>query len=139
MSRVFYRRLLLLCLLICTINNIGYAYSNVAIKIQSQKDFDGLSGSINTALSNGAREIIVKIYPGTYYYKDNHLDMSGKFYPEASIIIKGNGATLVAQGIKHYTTDANWTLFSPENATLSQKNNIVEVWTPWYLDRKSVV
>ena len=132
MSRVFYRCQLLLCLFICTINNIGYAYSNVDIKIQSQNDFDGLASSINTALSNGAKEIIVKIYPGTYYYNDNHIDMSGKIYPDASIIIKGNGATLVAQGIKHYTTDSNWTSFSPDNAILSEKNNIVEVWSPWY-------
>lgn len=131
MSRVFYRCQLLLCLLICTIN-IGYAYSNVTIKIQSQKDFDSLSGSINTALSNGTKEIVVKIYPGTYHYKEDHIDLSGKNYPEASIKIKGRNTTFIASGVCYDKTDAYIGTFNPKHTVLNDKNEAVEIWTPFY-------
>ena len=132
MSRVFYRSQLLLCLFICTIINVGYAYSNVAIKIQSQKDFDSLSGSINTALSNGTKEIVVKIYPGTYHYKEDHIDLSGKNYPEASIKIKGRNTTFIASGVCYDKTDAYIGTFNPKHTVLNDRNEAVEIWTPFY-------
>ena len=76
-------------------------FTNNHVKVTSQDDFDNLGTTIMRQLSQGECEIKVSLAPGTYFYDDNHIDLSGKRYPNASIKIEGQGATLIAKGKQH--------------------------------------
>lgn len=127
----FFRFYMILCMFICTLGNL-ICYAQETIIIKTQNDFDELSSTINKSLANGYKDIHINIYPGTYYYKSDHINLAGKNYPDASIIIKGNRATLVAQGIRHYVTSACIAPFSPDHAFLYLSNDIIDVWSPLY-------
>lgn len=98
MNKFFLRISIVLCLLLCTIYNHCFADSYEIINVRDQKEFDELGNRINQFLSRGVKDINIIIAPSTFYYKDDHIDLSGKNYPESSIRIKGNGAKLVASG-----------------------------------------
>lgn len=105
--------------------------NNGIIRINNQDEFDYLGKVIIQKLSKGETEIIVSLAPGIYYYRDNHLDLSGKQYPEAKVRIQGDRATLVAAG-KRYTVGDRFEDFSPKHALLNSEKKVINVWSPFF-------
>ena len=69
-----------------------------SIQVHSQQDFDKLGTAISEQLSKGEKDIVVDFTKGNYYYKHQHLYFADKLWPETSITIRGNGATIISAG-----------------------------------------
>lgn len=67
------------------------------IRVRSQQEFDSINGRLMAAIDKGEKNIIVDIAPGTYYFKENHIDLYQK-KTNASISIRGHNAIVVAAG-----------------------------------------
>ena len=72
--------------------------SRTTIRVANQKDFDGLGSTILDCLANGKSDIVVDFAKGQYYYNELHLYYNEVKYPDASILFKGNGATIISSG-----------------------------------------
>lgn len=130
MDKYLLRSILVLCILFCTLASRCLADSLETINVRSQGDFDGLGNTINNLLLREVKDINIIIAPGAFYYKHDHIDLSGKNNPKTSIRIKGNGATLVARG-KNYGVNINYKeKFSPEHAFLNEWNDVIDIWSP---------
>lgn len=121
---------MVICMFIYTLDNLCYA--QVIINIKTQAAFEDISSTIDRTLANGSKDILINIYPGTYYYRNDHINLAGKNYPEASLRIKGRRVTLVAQGIRFVDSNNSLGAFSPEHAFLNNRNDVIDVWSPIY-------
>ena len=74
------------------------------ILIDSQGDFDRLRSSID---SIGTGEIRVQFEPGTYYYREKHLDFVNIERPGLDLSLEGNGSVLIAAGTDFVLNDEN--------------------------------
>jgi len=101
-------------------------FSNNHVRIASQEEFDNLGNTIIRMLSKGELEIRVSLAPGTYFYDDNHIDLSGKKYPNASIKIDGQKATLIAKGKRHAIGAVNDCM--PEHGFVTLSGENLELW-----------
>ena len=68
---------------------------SVVLSVTAQQDFDRLNERIDSALVAGEKEVDVRIAPGTYYFRDGHLSLSGILAPDAVLRLSGDGAVLV--------------------------------------------
>ena len=68
---------------------------SVVFSVAGQQDFDRLGERIDSVLATGEREIDVCFVPGTYFFREGHLRLSGVQAPEAVLRLQGNGAVLV--------------------------------------------
>ena len=84
------RRILTILLLACAL-----PVSARTIRVGSQHDFDRLRSSIDSV---GTGEIRVQFEPGTYYYRERHLDFLNLTDPGLDLTLEGNGAVLIAEG-----------------------------------------
>lgn len=132
------RSFIVLCMLVCTFHNQCFADSFETINVKTQKDFDELGSTINKYFTKGVNDIHINIFPGTFFYKNDHIDLAGKNYPETSIRIKGNNATLVACGISNPVTSTYRGNFLPNHAFLNERNDIIDIWTPFYQSRELI-
>lgn len=82
---------------------IGKEY---VISIDSQDDFEKMYSHIWMAIKERHYNILVKIAPGTYFYKKGHLNLNGIDNPQLSIRIEGGDTRLVAKG-EDYTPTSN--------------------------------
>lgn len=65
------------------------------INVSTQAEFDGLNTTLKKALSAKPSQLTVVIGPGTYHFRDDHLDLSGLKCPDTELRIEGEGAVLV--------------------------------------------
>lgn len=68
------------------------------IFVNNQVDFDNLGDYIINAISIGAKNIIVWISSGTFYYKDEAIKLYNFNVPDVSISIHGNNSILTGDG-----------------------------------------
>lgn len=71
--------------------------SRQLITIRTQEQFDGINKRISEVIKAGGKNIVVKIYPGTYFFNDGHIRRSNE-KNDVSISIEGDNAVLIAQG-----------------------------------------
>ena len=98
--------------------------AKTVIKINSQTDFDRISERINTILSKGETDVLVSIERGTYFFKENHVNLWGTNFPDAVLTIEGNGSTIVSAG-KDLLSGA---VVSPYKSYISHQTGIIDVW-----------
>lgn len=82
------------------------------IKIQSQEDFDNIQSLVNTAIANGATNILVLLdKEGQLYFSEKHFDLTPANYPNASSVSLSITSTpktkLIAVGDEYNAEDAN--------------------------------
>ena len=65
------------------------------VKVSTQAEFDGLNTTVKKALAAKPSQLTLVIEPGTYHFKDDHLDLSGLKCPDTELRIEGEGAVLV--------------------------------------------
>ena len=65
------------------------------IDVSTQAEFDGLNTTVKKALAAKPSQLTVVIEPGTYRFRDDHLDLSGLKCPDTELRIEGEGAILV--------------------------------------------
>jgi hypothetical protein len=69
-------------------------FLSAILSVAGQQDFDRLGERIDTVLSAGEREVNVRFAPGTYYFREGHLRLSGIEAPETIVRLSGEGAVL---------------------------------------------
>lgn len=82
---------------------IGKEY---VLLINNQTEFDNLASTIRLAIQKKQLNILVRIGPGTFYYKTGHINLNGINNPKLSIRIEGNKTRLIAKG-RDYTPREN--------------------------------
>ena len=68
---------------------------SVVLSVTGQQDFDRLDERIDSVLTAGEREVDVRFAPGTYFFREGHLRLSGLQAPDAVLRLSGEGAVLV--------------------------------------------
>lgn len=68
---------------------------SVVLSVTGQQDFDRLDERIDSVLAAGEREVDVRFAPGTYFFREGHLRLSGLQAPDAVLRLSGEGAVLV--------------------------------------------
>ena len=68
---------------------------SVVLSVTGQQDFDRLDERIDSVLTAGEREVEVQFEPGTYFFREGHLALSGIQAPDVSLRLSGEGAVLV--------------------------------------------
>lgn len=69
----------------------------VIIPVRTQEEFDAFPAQLERLLPQADR-IRVEFAPGTYYFRENHLDVRGWRHPGLEIILSGEQARFVAEG-----------------------------------------
>ena len=75
------------------------------ILVSSQQDFDNLTNRIHRTLSSRPAELKVVFEPGTYRFRDDHVNLYGEKYPETRLVFEGNGAVLVGTAPEYSFTN----------------------------------
>lgn len=70
---------------------------SVILSVTDQQDFDRLDERIDSVLTAGELEVDVRFKPGTYFFREGHLTLSGIQAPEAVLRLSGDGAVLVGE------------------------------------------
>ena len=65
------------------------------LSVTGQQEFDRLDERIDSVLATGEREVEVQFVPGTYFFREGHLTLSGIQAPGTVLHLSGNGAVLV--------------------------------------------
>ena len=71
---------------------------SVILSVNGQQDFDRLDERIDAALETGEREVDVRFAPGTYYFREGHLTLTGIHLPDAVLRLCGEGAVIMGRG-----------------------------------------
>ena len=74
------------------------------VHVSTQAEFDGLNATVRKALSAKPSSLTVRIEPGTYRFRDDHLDLSALDCPDTELRIEGEGAVLVGSAPEVKTT-----------------------------------
>ena len=88
--------MLLRLLYLYLITLIPLSLASKTIVVDDQKSFDEMQSSIISAVKSGDLDVDVIIAPGTYLFSSYHLNLSNLNYPNASISIRGNQATVIS-------------------------------------------
>ena len=67
---------------------------SVVLSVTAQQDFDRLDERIDSVLAAGERDVDVRFAPGTYFFREGHLSLSGIRAPGAVLRLGGDGAIL---------------------------------------------
>lgn len=92
-------------LLVDSLNKIKFSGISVSktknkayrIRVRSQQEFDSINGRLISAIDKGEKNIIVDVSSGTYYFKENHIDLYQK-KTNASISFRGHNTIVVPVG-----------------------------------------
>ena len=76
------------------------------IPVRTQEEFDAFPAAVERLLPD-ASSIRVEFGPGTFFFRDNHLDLRGLDRPDLEIVLAGDGTRVVA-------ADADTPAFSPD-------------------------
>lgn len=68
---------------------------SAVLSVTGQQDFDRLDHRIDSVLAAGERVVDVRFAPGTYYFRDGHLSLSGLQATDAVLRLSGNGTVVV--------------------------------------------
>ena len=79
------------------------------IPVRSQEEFDAFPEAVERLLPETV-SIRVEFGPGTFYFRDNHLDLSGLDCPEKEIVLEGHETRLVGAD-----AEAEILAFSPDD------------------------
>ena len=110
----------ILFLIICIIASLQIKAD--VIYISNQKDFDHITESIKKRLERGSKQLYVVFKSGQYHFKDNHVSIVGWNYPNATIIIIGNGSVFIAAGNEYTNLDDTYKWRDTENSCWINEN-----------------
>lgn len=81
------------------------------IPVRSQEEFDAFPAEVERLLPETA-SIRVEFGPGTFFFRDNHLDLSGLDCPGKEIVLAGQETRLVGTdaqgGVQPFSPDDGW-------------------------------
>lgn len=68
----------------------------VLLPVGSQREFDRLQSDLETVIASADTLVDVRLAPGVYHFRENHLLLDGIDRPDLHLRISGKGAVLVA-------------------------------------------
>ncbi len=113
--------------LFCLVSTVAYA-SRTSIVVSNQSDFDRLQEQLTSTIKAGKKNIYVKLKPGTYVAKEQHILLKGIKAADTKIHIQGNNAIVVPSGREYRDGDVYRGTFSVDNSWMSGAND-VEIWS----------
>ena len=99
----------------------------LVIQISSQADFDKMGETLIGKIRSGEKDLTVKIQPGVYFFREDHLDLSQVNEPDVRITLIGEHATIVAEGAR---VDASHPL-DPLKGYVSLSGGNADPWGPF--------
>lgn len=82
--------------------NPSFGIIDYKLQVNSQEDFDNIPISIRNALSAGKKNLLVLINQGRYYFKENHLYLTGN-YEDSNIKMMGIGDVSIVPAGANYS------------------------------------
>ena len=76
-------------------SSVAYA---VTIKVCNQTEFDRIQDQIFETVAAGMKDITVRIGPGTFFFRDNHIRLCGLDWQGISLRLEGEGCILTGAG-----------------------------------------
>ena len=130
------RKLALILCLLC-VSSSAFAAKKVlrstVISVRDQQAFDRMTASIESAVTDGFKDISVEISAGVYYFRENHVDLRAKRWDDVSIVLRGRGAVIVGAGY-----DGPSPSFRPDVCYLDGKLNRRTFRTRMHQSRRAV-
>ena len=103
------------------------------VSVETQDQFDRLRQTVITALDAGYKDVRVEFKSkGPFYFSQNHLNLTGQVYPEASVSFEGNGAIMIAEGEKYTSGSRYKGDFKPDRTVLSGDFEDIDIWSNMY-------
>ena len=121
MSRFFI--LFLICFVSTTVSAC-----RTTIVVKNQTEFDGLQEKLTNTIKADKKNIYVKLMPGNYIAKDNHILLKDIKASDTKIHIQGINAVLLPSGREYREGDVYKGTFSVENSWMNGSED-VEIWS----------
>lgn len=120
-------RYILLCL--CTLLPAVSAVGGDTLHVRTQEAFDALPDALSAHLAPSAEgEVVVRFGPGTFYYREAHLDLSG-VDTKARLTLSGSeGTILVAAGEEIGTGEQPEPPCTPDDLFVRTDTSVPQVW-----------
>ena len=125
-NRLHFKTILFLALLLMP----QLLLAQVKFVVKTQTEFEQLNSLINETLKRGEAKIEVIIRPGTYYYKENHILLTGYNRPLSSLSIKAKRARIISYGKTYSNGDAFDGRFDENNAFITDNLTLLPIWSP---------
>lgn len=100
------------------------------ILVSDQKDLSAIRPRIDRKITEGSDAIVVKFLPGTYYFRDEQINLSGKQYAGIDLCFVGDGAVFIGEGRRYDTPGEASTTFSRYNGYITGTGDYLSVWGP---------
>lgn len=115
------------------IPQIQHSIGNTTIiSVHNQSDFDLVSENLQRILKTGAKDITIRVFPGRYYFHDNHISLKNSYNNDVSIHIIGDGAEIVSAGHYILKHDVDIGAFSPFAIYLDKNHDDICFWSNMY-------
>ena len=121
MSRFLF--LFLICFVPATVSAC-----HTTIVVKNQTEFDGLQEKLTNTIKAGKKNIYVKLMPGTYIAKEQHILLKDIKAAGTKIHIQGNNSILVPSGKEYFDGDVYQGVFSVDNSWMSGAEDM-ETWS----------
>ena len=118
---------LVILFLFCLVSTVASA-CRTTIVVKNQTDFDALQQTLTSTIKAGKKNIYVKLMPGTYVAKEQHILLKGIKATDTKIHILGNGAVMVPLGMEYREGDVYQGSFSMDNCWMNGAED-VENWS----------
>lgn len=113
--------------LFCLVSTAVYA-CRTTIVVKTQTDFDALQKNLTSTIKAGKKNIYVKLMPGTYRAKEQHIFLKGITAADTKIHILGDNAILIPSGREYHEGDVYQGTFSVDNSWMSDSKDL-EIWS----------
>lgn len=127
-----YMLVFLLCLF-SPVLSAGKGSKATVILVMDQRTFDGIGASIEDAVRKGYQDVTVRITPGVYQFRENHIQLQMKKWDQVSITLQGEDAVLIGAG-----PDSRNPRFSPDICYLDAQLARKTFWTRMQRARRPV-
>lgn len=104
--------------------------NKATITVSNQRDLYSIRPRIDQRLKEGFNDITVRFQPGTYYYRNEQVNLTGKQYEGIALHFEGNGAVLIGEGRRYDTPGESSTTFSRYNGYITKDGDYLSVWGP---------
>ncbi|MGN1213823.1 MAG: right-handed parallel beta-helix repeat-containing protein, partial [Bacteroidaceae bacterium] len=102
------------------------------INIDNQEQFDELEETILSLISNGEKDIEIRLAPTTFYFGENHLNLNNIKNKKLNITLKGNGTIITAAGRNFKNNQSYMRPFNTDRAFVTPEGNDVAIWSKTY-------
>lgn len=122
-------RILFFSLLLSTAKQIYAGNKTTNIIIENQEGFEALPTKLDECLESKIFEVKVDFKKGLYFFGENYLTFRDSKYSKLSLILRGNGSTIMGYGHRYKQGEPYNKSFSIKNSYISESGESIELWS----------